>query len=160
MYLNSIYFGSNAYGIESASNLYFDKSASELNINESAILAGIIKSPVYYSPINHPNRCFTRKNLVLKQMLDNGYIREEFSFLLGNSVDYEFRTTIVKELHTTEDIFNIAKWIKNAKRYFLQTYVDSGDTIKSGFSAYSAEEMLKLLENTRTLLPVTELRGV
>lgn len=77
MYLNSIYFGSDAYGIESASNLYFNKSASELTINESAILAGIIKSPAYYSPINNPDNCFTRKNIVLKQMFDNGYITEQ-----------------------------------------------------------------------------------
>ena len=49
---------------------------------------------------------------------------------------------------------------KNSKKYFLQAYVDSGDTIESGFSAYSAEEMLKLLENTRKLLPITEIRGV
>lgn len=77
MYLNSIYFGSNAYGIESASNLYFNKSASELDINQSAILAGIIKSPVYYSPINYPDKCFNRKNVVLKQMYENGYITLE-----------------------------------------------------------------------------------
>lgn len=77
MYLNSIYFGSDAYGIESASNLYFNKSASELDINESAILAGIIKSPAYYSPINHPDNCFNRKNLVLEQMYKNGYISLE-----------------------------------------------------------------------------------
>ncbi len=77
MYLNSIYFGSNAYGIENASNLYFNKSASELTVNESACLAGIIKSPTYYSPINHPDKCFERKNLVLKQMLINGYISQD-----------------------------------------------------------------------------------
>ena len=77
MYLNSIYFGSNAYGIESASNLYFNKSASELDINESAILAGIIKSPVYYSPINYPDNTFKRKNVVLNQMYENGYITKE-----------------------------------------------------------------------------------
>ena len=77
MYLNSIYFGSNAYGVENASNLYFDKSASALDINESAILAGIIKSPTYYSPINNPDNCFKRKNLVLKQMYNNGFITNE-----------------------------------------------------------------------------------
>ncbi len=77
MYLNSIYFGSNAYGVESASNLYFNKSAHELDINESAILAGIIKSPAYYSPIHHKDNCFKRKNLVLQQMYENGYINEE-----------------------------------------------------------------------------------
>lgn len=77
MYLNSIYFGSNAYGIESASQLYFNRSASELNINQSAILAGVIKSPAYYSPITHPENCIKRKNLVLKQMFDNGYLSEQ-----------------------------------------------------------------------------------
>ena len=77
MYLNSIYFGSNAYGIENASNMYFNKSADKLDINESAILAGIIKSPGYYSPINHPENCFKRKNIVLQQMYNNGYISLE-----------------------------------------------------------------------------------
>ncbi len=62
MYLNSIYFGSNAYGIENASNIYFNKSAKDLTINESAILAGIIKSPRLYSPkYNMCKTCCTHK---------------------------------------------------------------------------------------------------
>ena len=92
MYLNSIYFGSNAYGIENASNLYFNKSASELSINESAILAGIIKSPVYYSPINYPDKCFNRKNIVLKQMYENGYISlDEYNQNKVCPVDVSFK---------------------------------------------------------------------
>lgn len=77
MYLNTIYFGSNAYGIESASQIYFNKSASELDINESAILAGLIKSPATYSPRNNKEKCFDRKNLVLKQMYDLKHITKE-----------------------------------------------------------------------------------
>lgn len=77
MYLNTIYFGSNAYGIENASQIYFNKSASELDINESAILAGLIKSPKTYSPKYNPENCFKRKNLVLKQMYENHHITEE-----------------------------------------------------------------------------------
>lgn len=77
MYLNSIYFGSNAYGIENASNIYFNKSAKDLTINESAILAGIIKSPRLYSPKYNKANCKNRKNLVLKQMLDNNHITQE-----------------------------------------------------------------------------------
>ncbi|MFQ6724498.1 MAG: transglycosylase domain-containing protein, partial [Clostridia bacterium] len=91
MYLNSIYFGSNAYGIENASNLYFNKSASELTINESACLAGIIKSPVYYSPINYPENCFKRKNIVLKQMYDNGFISiDEYNANKNKSLQISF----------------------------------------------------------------------
>ena len=87
-------------------------------------------------------------------------IEESINIIINKAPDYEFRTTVVKELHTTQDILDIANWIKNSKKYFLQAYVDSGDTIETGFSAYSAEEMLKLLENTRKLLPITEIRGV
>ena len=87
-------------------------------------------------------------------------IEESINLIINKAPDYEFRTTVVKELHTPQDIVDIANWIKNSKKYFLQTYVDSGDTIKTGFSAYSAEEMLKILENTRVALPITELRGI
>lgn len=77
MYLNSIYFGSNAYGIENASNVYFNKSAKDLTLNESAILAGIIKSPRLYSPKYNQENCKKRKNLVLRQMLENKHITQE-----------------------------------------------------------------------------------
>lgn len=77
MYLNTIYFGSNAYGIENASQIYFNKSAVDLNLNESAILAGLIKNPKRYSPKLNPENCFNRKNLVLKQMLINNHITDE-----------------------------------------------------------------------------------
>ncbi len=73
-YLNTIYFGNNCYGITSASKRYFNKSPSELNLNESAALAGIIKAPSNYSPINNLEKCNERKNLVLKKMLEQNYI--------------------------------------------------------------------------------------
>lgn len=74
MYLNVIYFGNNCYGIESASNYYFSKSAHDLNLEESATLAGMIKSPNYYSPVNNPERCLKRRNLVLDEMEKDGII--------------------------------------------------------------------------------------
>lgn len=77
MYLNSIYFGSNAYGIENASNIYFNKSAKDLTLNESAILAGLIKSPRLYSPRYNQQNCQKRKNLVLLQMLNNKHITKQ-----------------------------------------------------------------------------------
>lgn len=76
IYLNTIYFGKGAYGIENASKVYFNKSAKDLTINESAILAGIIKAPSKYSPTDDKSACFLRKNLVLKLMKENGYISE------------------------------------------------------------------------------------
>ena len=86
-------------------------------------------------------------------------IEKSIEIIMNKAPDYEFRTTVVKELHTTQDIVDITKWINGAKRYFLQAYVDSGDILGEGFSAYSAEEMLEILEKSRILLPCTILRG-
>lgn len=80
MYLNTIYFGGNAYGIQTASQVFFDKNAEDLSLNEACTLAGIIKSPVQYSPRNNYDKCYARKQTVLKLMLENGFI---------NKVEYE-----------------------------------------------------------------------
>ena len=66
LYLNSIYFGNGAYGIEAASLKYFNKNSNELSISEAATLAGIIKSPSEYSPHINLNKCIARRNIVLE----------------------------------------------------------------------------------------------
>lgn len=76
-YLNIIYFGSGAYGIENASQTYFNKTAKELTLSESALLAGMIKSPRTYSPILSPEKALARRNLVLKEMQKDGKISAE-----------------------------------------------------------------------------------
>ena len=87
-------------------------------------------------------------------------IEQSIDIIIKKAPEYEFRTTVVRELHEKEDIIKIANHIKNAKKYFLQSYVDSGDIISSGFSAYSLTEMLEILENTKKILPCTALRGI
>ncbi len=74
MYLNQVYFGNGAYGIQQAARIYFSKNVSELTIAESAMLAGLISSPAYYSPVKHYERALSRRNLVLKRMLKLGFI--------------------------------------------------------------------------------------
>lgn len=76
-YLNVIYFGNGAYGIESAAETFFNKSASELNLAESATLAGLIKSPRTYSPINNSEKCVERRNLVLLNMYEDEKISKQ-----------------------------------------------------------------------------------
>lgn len=73
-YLNTIYFGESAYGIESAAKRYFGKHASELTVGESAVLAGLIKAPTTYSPYRHPEAALKRRNIVLQCMSEQGYI--------------------------------------------------------------------------------------
>lgn len=74
MYLNTIYFGHNSYGLQSAADFYFDKKAENLTLTESATLVGLLTSPNNFSPFKHPEKCLKRRNTVLKAMLDCNYI--------------------------------------------------------------------------------------
>ena len=62
MYLNTIYFGANAYGIEAAARTYFDKDPADLTLTEAALLAGLPQAPTAYSPRRHPDRALERRN--------------------------------------------------------------------------------------------------
>lgn len=77
MYLNQIYYGHGAYGIEAASQYYFNKSAKELSLAEGAMIAGIPKGPTYYSPFNNMLNAKNRQSLILQAMVDSGYINEQ-----------------------------------------------------------------------------------
>lgn len=74
MYLNTIYFGHNSYGLQSAAQFYFDKKAEDLTLSESATLVGLLTSPNNFSPFKHPEKCLRRRNTVLKAMRDCKFI--------------------------------------------------------------------------------------
>jgi len=76
-YLNIVYFGAGAYGVEAAARRYFSKPASALNLTEAATLAGIIQQPVRYDPLRNPEQSTKRRNVVLKRMADAGFITPE-----------------------------------------------------------------------------------
>ncbi len=76
MYLNTVAFGHNAYGIRSAASTFFDKKPSEMNIEECALMAGVVNAPTRYSPVRNPNNSLSRRNLVLKKMAENGFITQ------------------------------------------------------------------------------------
>ncbi len=86
-------------------------------------------------------------------------IQKSVELLLKGKTPFEFRTTVVKGLHTPGDIEAIARWIAGAERYFLQSFKDSGDLIGAGLEAFSPEEMQELLNSARKYLPNTEIRG-
>lgn len=73
-YLNYIYFGHGKYGVEAASQLYFDKHVWELKLHQIALLAGVVRSPEYYSPYKNPEEALARRNTVLNRMVKNGYL--------------------------------------------------------------------------------------
>ena len=77
LYLNRVYFGAGAYGIEAASQRYFDKSAKQLTVGEAALLAGLLKAPSRYSPVSESERAAARATVVLNEMVDAGVITPE-----------------------------------------------------------------------------------
>jgi len=92
--------------------------------------------------------------------LEVEHVRESVAFLLTGAVDYEFRTTVVKELHTAADIEGICRWIRGAKRYYLQNFEDSGDLLSEGFSGCDKETLAAYLNLSKNILGQVELRGV
>lgn len=82
------------------------------------------------------------------------------NFLLSGLVDYEFRTTVVREFHTFEDILQIAKWLKGAQHYYLQCFVERDQVRDTSLSAYNEEEMKSVCQAAQAYLSCTTLRGI
>ena len=87
-------------------------------------------------------------------------VEESVRLLRQGRTDYEFRTTVVRELHTPADLEAVGRWLEGSPKYFLQTFVDSGGLIGSGMSAYSPEEMQALADRVRPWFGSVGLRGV
>lgn len=91
---------------------------------------------------------------------DVSKIEETVEFLLEGHVDYEFRTTVVRQFHGKKDIEMIGQWIKGAKRYYLQQFIDSGDLIGLGLSGYEKAQMESAREIAAQYVEHASLRGV
>lgn len=77
LYANQVYLGHGAYGVEAASRLYFGKHAKELTVPEAALIAGMIRAPMYYSPITHMDHATARRNHVLRRMYEEHYVNKQ-----------------------------------------------------------------------------------
>lgn len=134
-YLNTAYFGNNAYGIEMAARVYFDKHASELTLPEAALLAGITQNPTAYNPVSHPGRAKQRRNTVLTLMFGQGLITRE---------QYEAATEA--PLPAPEDVGlpgtrgpaqYFAEYVKNQ----LIPYYGSGKVLGGGLKIYTTIDL-------------------
>ena len=92
--------------------------------------------------------------------LDMGKIRESVSLLMEGRTDYEFRTTVVAELHDADSFRGIGEWIRGAKRYYLQKFTDRDTVPFGGFHAPADNEMRAYAEIAREYVPSVELRGM
>ncbi|MBO5022404.1 MAG: transglycosylase domain-containing protein [Clostridia bacterium] len=136
LYLNVVYFGNNCYGIESASNYYFSKPAKDLSVIESATLSAMLKSPAKYSPIKNPKNSLSRRNLVMKQMMNCGKLSE---------VDYY-------KLKEQKTILKLNKESHNRLNSFSQASIDEAEKIMglparqlaiNGYKIYTSQNQQK-----------------
>ena len=104
-------------------------------------------------PDNYPSLC---------GMLhpDLNAVKETVEFLKNGTLDYEFRTTVVRELHSEKDFIEISQWLSGAKAYYLQAYRDSGEVLQPGFSSYTREELMYFREILKRTIPLVEIRGI
>ena len=87
-------------------------------------------------------------------------VEQSVALLMGGDTPFEFRTTLVDELHEPEDFAAIGRWITGAERYFIQGFVDSGDILAGGLHAASAEKAKACLAELRPFVPAARLRGI
>jgi len=85
-YLNRVYLGAGAYGVDAAARVYFNKTAQELNIKEAAMIAGLLRAPSRYSPSSNPNLAEARAQVVLDTMVEAGFITEQQLRAMRNGV--------------------------------------------------------------------------
>ena len=91
--------------------------------------------------------------------IDTSKIERSIDLILRGIIPYEFRTTVVRQLHTAADFYSIGRRIEGARAYFLQSFKDSGDLIEDGFSSYSEAEISSLLDIVKVYIPNAQIRG-
>ena len=84
MYMNAVFFGSNAYGVKTAAETFFSKEPADLTVEESAMLVGMVNKPTRYNPVLNPDKALGRRNFVLKQMAKAGYLTEAQADSISN----------------------------------------------------------------------------
>lgn len=127
MYLNSIFFGSNAYGIRAASLTFFGKEPADLTVEESALLVGMVNKPTRYNPVINPDKSLIRRNFVLSQMEKADYIPSEDLDSLINipiSLSYQVQDNNAGIAPYFRDMLRRVMYAKEPKRSGYQYYED------------------------------------
>lgn len=93
-------------------------------------------------------------------IINTDNVKKSIEILLNSDIDYEFRTTLVKELHSIDNIVSIAKIIKGTKKYYLQKFIDSGDIVKKDLNALSDIEMKNIEKEIKKYIPNVKVRGI
>jgi len=129
LYLNQIYLGHGAYGVEIASRTYFGKKTRELNLAEMTLLAGLPKAPNRYSPISHPDRAARRQRYVLGRMVAEGYI---------SAAEAEAAAATPIHINTPPDPFNLTPYFTEHVRRYLEKKYGYDKLYREGLQVYTS----------------------
>jgi penicillin-binding protein 1A len=132
LYANQIYLGHGVYGFEAASEYYFSKSARRLTLSEAALIAGLPKSPAYYSPINHPDHAVHRRNLVINAMLEDGKVT--------TSQAADARNAPLR-LNVARDPNSLAPYFVEEVRRYLENKYGTDQVHEGGLRVYTTLDM-------------------
>jgi penicillin-binding protein 1A len=132
LYANQIYLGHGVYGFEAASEFYFSKPAKRLSLPEAALIAGLPKSPSYYSPINHPDRALHRRNFVINNMLEDGKITTHEADAARNSS---------LGLKIAPDPNSLAPYFVEEVRRYLEAKYGTDQVHEGGLRVYTTLDM-------------------
>ena len=117
MYLNTVEYGSNAYGIKSAALTFFNKEPHELNVQEAAVLVGVVNAPSRYSPVRNPDNALARRNLVISRMEDAGAIDAQAARFAQRACPSSSTTSPVSHNEGTATYFReMLRLVMNAER--------------------------------------------
>ena len=134
-----------------------DTNGSFPDMLESIVKAGLVDR-VAMDIKNSPAKYAETIGL---ERFDIAPVEKSKDFLMNCGIDYEFRTTVVKGIHTEESLLVAAEWISGAKEYYLQQFKDSGDVIAiDGLSAFDEKEMHALAAAVARFVPAVQVRGV
>jgi penicillin-binding protein 1A len=129
LYLNQIYLGHGAYGVEAAARTYFNKSARDLNLQEAALLAGLPQAPSRYSPVAHLDRAKARQRYVLDRMLEEGYISKQAHDAAINAP--------LQIQAPTENVFDKAPYFTEYVRQYLMERYGRDVCYRGGLKVYT-----------------------
>ena len=135
IYLNTICFGSGAYGIQKASKIYFGIDASELSLSQAALLAGLVRTPELYSPFNDIEKSKIRRDLVLQLMYDQGFINtDQYLDALAEPVVINENPTVDSEIYGSRTAPYFIDYVK--QRLYEKKFTDY-DVFKGGLRIYT-----------------------
>jgi penicillin-binding protein 1A len=132
LYANQIYLGHGVYGFEAASQFYFSKPAKKLTLDEAALLAGLPKSPSYYSPITHPDHALKRRTLVINSMLEDGIITAQQAATARDQPIH---------LDVAHDPDSLAPYFVEEIRRYLEAKYGSDQVHEGGLRVYTSLDM-------------------